>query len=117
MVRIPISRLALPEEHRAEIGSVDLCMAHGASLILGVLVMGRSQRSSRRSIHVRCMATKTEEIDVVDLQEPRIVGTVRRMTGHAALVGLHRCVFENEGPHGVGVTLGADGKLACGGAN
>lgn len=42
---------------------------------------------------------------------------MRRVTGHTAFVRFHRRVFEDEGPHGVGVTLGADGKLAGGGAD
>src|SRR6516225_400358 len=33
-VRIPISCLALPEENRAEVGSVNLRVAHGARLVL-----------------------------------------------------------------------------------
>ena len=68
MVRIPMSCLALPEEHRAEIGSVDLRVAHGARLILGGLVVGRPLGCSRCSVHVRRMATQTQEIDVVHLQ-------------------------------------------------
>ena len=36
---------------------------------------------------------------------------MRRVTGEATLVGLHRRVLKDEGSHGVGVALGADCKL------
>ena len=39
---------------------------------------------------------------------------MRRVTPQAAFIGLHRSVLENERPHGIGVTLGADRELTGG---
>ena len=92
-------------------------MAHGARLILGGLVVIRSDRPDRGSVHVGRMATQAEEVDVVDLQQPRIGRAMGGVTGQAALIGLHRSMLEDKRPHGVGVALGADRKLPGSGAH
>ncbi len=90
---------------------MDLRVAHGARLILGGLVVIRPYRPARSSVHVWCMATEAKEVDVIDLKQTRISGSVRRVTGQATFIGLYRGVFEDEWAHGVGVTLGAHRKL------
>jgi hypothetical protein len=70
-----------------------------------------SDGPARGPVHVGRMATEAEEVDVVDLEQARIGGTVWRVAGEAALVSLHRSVFEDERPHGVSVALGADREL------
>ena len=42
---------------------------------------------------------------------------MRRVAGQAAFIGLHRSVFKDERPHGVGVALGADRELTRGSAH
>ena len=88
-------------------------MAHGARLVLGGLVVVRSHGPAGSSIHVGRMTTEAEEVDVVDLQHARIRGSMRSVAGKAALLGLHRSMLEDERPHGVGVTLRANGELPC----
>ena len=106
----------LMEEEGVEVGTVDLRVAKRARLILAVLVMER--RSARRcSVHIRRMTAQAKKVDVVDLEQTGIRGPVRRVARQASLVGLHRSVFEDERPHGVGMALGADRKLAGGGAH
>src|SRR5271165_1746028 len=100
--RTPMSCLALPEEYRAEVGSVNLRVAHGARLKLSGLVVSRANRFTRGSVHVWCVAAETEEVDVVHLQQPRIRRAMWRMTGQAALVGLHRSMLKDKRPHGIG---------------
>src|SRR5271157_3992581 len=80
MVWTPMSRLALPEEYRAEVGSVNLRVAHGARLKLSGLVVSRAYGFTRSSVRVRRMATKAQKIDVVHLQKPRIRRAMWRMT-------------------------------------
>ena len=63
-----MSSLALPEEDRAEVGSVNLRVAHGARLKPGRLVVSRSYRLARGAVHVRRMAAQAQEVDVVHLQ-------------------------------------------------
>ena len=90
---------------------MDLRVAHGARLILGGLVVIRPYRPARSSVHVWCMATEAKEVDVVDLKQTRVGGTVRRVARQTTFVGLHWSVFEDEGSHGVGVALGAHREL------
>src|SRR5271165_6729328 len=78
--RTPMSCLALPEEYRAEVGSVNLRVAHGARLKLSGLVVSRAYGFTRSSVRVRRMATKAQKIDVVHLQKPRIRRAMWRMT-------------------------------------
>lgn len=96
---------------------MDLCVAHGARLVLGRLVVIRPHRPARSSVHVRRMTTQAEEVDVVHLQQARIGRAVRRVAGQASFVGLHRSMLVYKRPHGVGMALGADRKLAGGGAH
>ena len=42
---------------------------------------------------------------------------MRRVTRQAALIRLHRRMFEDEGPHRIGVAFGADCELSCRCAN
>jgi hypothetical protein len=58
------------------------------------------------------MTTQAEKIYVINLQHARIGRAMRRVTRQAALICLHRRVLKDEGPHGVGVALGTDCKLA-----
>src|SRR5215467_16042915 len=59
LCRIAMSSLALPEENRAEVRSVDLRVAHCARLVLGGLIVSRSNRLTCRPIRVRRMAAQT----------------------------------------------------------
>src|SRR6516162_9704351 len=102
----------LPEEHRTEVGSVNLRVAHGARLILGGLIVRRALRLTRRAVHVRRMAAETQEVDVIHLQQARIGRSVGGVTGQAALVGLHRSMLKHERSHRVCVALGTDGELS-----
>src|SRR5215472_3162869 len=102
---------SLPEEDWAEIGAVNLRMAHDARLILDALVVARTNGPSSSRPHVGRMTTQAKEIHVIDLQHPGIGGAVRSVARQAAFVCLYRRVFENEWSHGVGMALGADGEL------
>ncbi len=93
---------------------MNLRVAQRARLILGGLVVER-RRAGRRPVHIGRMTPEAKKVDVVDLQQSRIGGAVRRMARQAALIRLHRSVFEDEWAHRVGVALSADGKLAGGG--
>ncbi len=90
---------------------MDLRVTHRAGLILGGLVVIRSYRPARGPVHVWRMATEAKKVDVVDLQQTRIGRSVRRVAGQTTFVGLYRSVFEDEGPHGVGVAFSAHRKL------
>jgi len=103
---------SLPEEDEAEIGAVNLRMAHDARLILDALVVAGTNGPSSSRPHVGRMATQAKEIHVIDLQHPGIGGAVRSVTRQAAFVSLYRRVLENERAHGVGMALGADGELS-----
>src|SRR5271165_105706 len=96
---------------------MDLRVAHRARLILGGLVVIRSYRPARSSVHVGRVATEAEEVDVVDLKQTWIGGAVWRVTRQATLVGLHRSVLEDERPHGVSVALGAHRELTSRGTH
>ena len=63
------------------------------------------------------MTAETQEVDVVHLQQPRIRRTMRRVARQARLIGLYRRMLKDEGPHRVGVALGADSELSGGSAN
>ena len=76
----PMSCLALPEEHRTEIGSVNLRVTHRARLVLCRLVVGRSDRLARSPVHVGRMATKAQEVDVVHLQQTWVGRAMRGVT-------------------------------------
>ena len=104
---------SLPEEEGIKVGTMDLRVAHRTCLILTGLIVERG-RPRRCSIHVRGMAAETKKVNVVDLKQPRIRRAMRRVTPQAAFIGLHRSVLENERPHGIGVTLGADRELTGG---
>src|SRR5208283_6038620 len=106
----------LAEEEGIEVGTMDLRVAHRARLILAVLVVER-WRAGRLPVHIGRMTTQAKKVDVVDLEQTRIGGAMRGVARQAAFVGLHRSVFEDERPHGVGVTFGADGELTGGSAH
>ena len=91
---------------------MNLRVAHGARLILGVLVMNRSYRLTCCSVHIGCMTPQAQEVDVVYLQQPRIGRAMRRVARQATFVGFYRSVLEDEWTHGVGVALGAYRELA-----
>src|SRR5215472_1076082 len=59
LFRIAMSCLALPEEDRAEVGSVNLRVAHCARLVLGRLVVSRANRLTCSSVRIRRMAAQT----------------------------------------------------------
>ena len=109
-----LTLLQLPEENWAEVGTMDLRMAHGACLVLGRLIVCRPPRCTRRAIHVRRVATQAKKVDVVDLEQARVCGSVRRVARQTAFVGLYRGMLEHERPHRVGVTFRADGELSGG---
>jgi len=95
---------------------VNLRVAERTGLVLRSLIVERWD-AGRSSVGVRRVTTETEEVDVIDLQQPWVRRAVRRVARHAAFVGLHRGVLKDERAHGVGVALGADGELSGGGAN
>lgn len=93
---------------------MDLRVAQRTRLVLGGLVVER-RRAGGGSVRVYGMAPQAKEVDIVDLQQTRIRGAMRHMTVQATGFGLYRRVLKNEGSHGVGMALGADGELAGGG--
>jgi len=96
---------------------MDLRVAHGARLILRRLIVRGSLRRSRSAIHIWRMTTQAKEVDVVDLEQARIGGSVRRVAGETAFIRLHRRMLEDKRPHGIGVAFSADCELASSYAN
>ncbi len=92
---------------------MDLSVAHGACLVFGRLIVGRSRRRACCAVHVRSVTTQTEKVDIVDLQQSRISRAVRRVARQATFIRLYRCMLEDEGPHRIRVAFRADRKLTC----
>jgi hypothetical protein len=67
-----LNRLRLPEENWAEVGTMDLRMAHGARLVFCGLIVSWSGRRSRSAVHVRRMTAQAKKVDVVYLEHPWI---------------------------------------------
>lgn len=78
-------------------------MAHGAGLVLGGLVVGRTGRSLRRE----CVALKAQQVYLADAQEAWICRSVWCVTTVAAL-GLHGNVLIDERTLFVDVALDAN---------
>jgi hypothetical protein len=87
------------KEDRAGVGAVDAHVTHGASLALGVLRV-------RRVIEV-LVALEAQSVHPRARQQPRIRGTVRRVTCRTTL-GPDRFMLENKRSTLFGVTLVAD---------
>ena len=96
---------------------MNLRVAHGARLIFSGLIVRWSDWFARRAVHVWRMAAKTQEVDVIYLQQPRIRRTMRRVARQARLICLYRSMLKDERPHRVSVALGADRELSGGSAN
>jgi hypothetical protein len=95
------------EKDIAEVGPVNLRMAHRAGLVLRRLIVDWSAWS----LSGECVALQTEHVHQANLEQARIGGTVGRMTTAAAF-GFHGHMLVNEGPLLVDVALVADGITA-----
>lgn len=82
-------------------------VAKCARLVLNGLVVGRSNRLSRREVGRRRMALEADRIHVCAIEQPRIWSAVRCMAGRAAL-GLHYHVLVYEWPCSLAMTFCAD---------
>src|SRR5260370_35983687 len=76
------------EKHVACIGPMDRRVAHGARLIFGGLIVGRSRRSLSR----KCVTLQTQQLHLAYAQATWIGRSGGRVTTAAAL-RLHRHIF------------------------
>lgn len=96
------------EEDGAGARTMDLDVTCRAIRILRILVMGRTCRLNGTHTVIHAVARQTQLVDCAVLQQTRIRGAVRNVTGRAAL-GFNWRVFKNEWPLFVGVAFNAGG--------
>ncbi len=82
---------------------MDRCVAHGARLVLGGLVM----RRSRGPLSGECVTLQAQQIHLAHAQETRIRGAMGRVTTAAAF-GFHRYMLIDEWALLIGVALCTD---------
>ena len=104
----------LLEEVLVEVGSMNLSVTQCAGLELGSLAM-KLRCPGRRAEAGRGMALQAEKIDVTQLQQMRVRGSVGGMAGLASL-RLHRIVLKYEGPLLVHMAGKANSVLGSGSA-
>jgi len=106
-----LHRYSLLEKHTAEIGTMNLGVTHGASLILGRLIVRGTNGPAGSQLGRESVALQTEHVHRHHLQQSRIGGTVRRVATAAAL-GFHGHVFIDERTLFVDMALVANGVTA-----
>lgn len=89
---------------------MNLCVAHGASLIFRVLHMKRGD-TWHGTVGGCRMALQAEQVHLADPQEAWGRRSVRRMATRTALL-FDGLMLEDKRTHGVAVTIGADGELS-----
>jgi hypothetical protein len=101
------SVIPLLEKDSTEVGPMNLCVTHGAGLILRRLIVG----GPGWSLRWEGMALQTEHVHRHHFKEPGIGRTVRRVATAAAF-GLYWHMLINKGPLLVDVALVAHGITA-----
>ena len=100
----------------AEVRAVNKCVTHGARLIFLRLVMrGTNGRLRWHTAHRQRVALQAELVDLADLQQPRVGGSVRNVARGASL-GPYREMLENKGALLFAMALVADLVLLSAGA-
>ncbi len=110
----------MPRAYRKNKGSKLepwICVWHNVHASYLVAWLWNEGMPERCPVHVGRMATETQEVDIVDLEQTRIRRAMRHMAVQAAFFGLYRSMLKDERAHSVGVALGADCKLTGGGAH
>lgn len=99
--------LCCVEEKFACVRAVYACVAYGARLVLGGLVMRRPNRISRRKVRRRRVTLQADRVYRGTIEQARVRSAVREMTCDAAF-GFNYGVLKSKGSSFFRVALGAD---------